>query len=351
MKKRIFRLLLFLLIVVFFQTGITNSFFSDNATVDGNSMTAGYWVTPTPTPSPSPSPSPTPTPTESPSPSPTPTPTPTSTPTPAPTGPVVINEVYYDVGGVHGTEPDNEWVELYNNADYDINLKNWSLTDSEGVTGSVTSDVTIPAKGFAVLSNEDTTWPLWSILPGVPTINLGGSVLQLGNSGDFLTLKDSTNNPVDFVAWENHSPGWNLFANDDQSIARIVKGVDTDSPLDWQVLTSPNPGTNPHPALETNLDFYFVNGVRYVGFKLSGKDLALFDKYEYKITYASDSGEQAIIGSGEVAGKSEITEGSFILGYCSTGGTCVYHAGVKVIDLEVILKGPVERTIHKQLTP
>jgi len=168
---------------------------------------------------------------------------------------VVINEVYYDVAddGSKGEERKNEWVELYNNTDQPISLKKWTLVDNTGTVKTINAEVSIPAKGFAVLSHDNSTWTnFWSPLPaGAVTINLGGSGPWLSDDGGDLRLKDPTNQEIDFVAWEkgaaNAHPDWDITANNGESIARITKGVDTDVVGDWQVLTSPNPGTNPHP--------------------------------------------------------------------------------------------------------
>jgi len=168
-------------------------------------------------------------------------------------GEVVINEVYYDVkdDGSKGTEDKNEWIELYNNSDNPVNLKNWSLVDGAGTVKNINPNGSIPAKDFIVLSHDHSTWSLyWSLPSGVSSINLTGSGEWLNNGGDKLILKNDKGEEVDFVAWGSDVLGWNLNANDGKSIARKIKGVDTDSPDDWQVLDSPNPGTNPHPSEE-----------------------------------------------------------------------------------------------------
>lgn len=177
-----------------------------------------------------------------------PTPTPTPTGTPAPTYPdVVINEVYYDVDGSHGTENKNEWIELFNNTDSPIDLKDWYFLDDGGTNKPINSHVTIPAKGFAVFSHDSSTWSVWSLPPAAVSANLTGGQSWLNNNGDKLMLYNNSGVLQDWVAWENFVPSWGLNAPEGYSIARVTKGVDTDSPADWQVLSAPNPGTNPHP--------------------------------------------------------------------------------------------------------
>jgi len=212
-------LIFFLLGISLFQIKPTNAYFSDVIVIEGNTFSmADVWPPPTPTPA-----------------------------------SVVINEVYYDVkdDDTRGTENKNEWIELYNNSNNPVNLKDWSLVEGAGTVKNINPNVSIPAKGFIVLSHDHSTWSLyWSLPSGVSSINLTGSGEWLNNGGDKLILKNDKEEEVDLVAWGSYVPGWNLNANDGKSIARKIKGVDTDSPDDWGVLDNPNPGTNPHPSEE-----------------------------------------------------------------------------------------------------
>lgn len=174
-------------------------------------------------------------------------------------GDAVINEVYYDAGDTDaaGVDAKCEWIELYNPTDSDIPLKDWTITDNVGAR-SVNENVSIPANGFAIIAHDNSTWVKWesehgSLPTGVVKINLGGSWPWLNDGGDQLILKDPTGKEVDFVAWEKGAgdayPAWNITAPRYQSIARKEKGVDTDVVNDWEVLTAPNPGTNPHTVV------------------------------------------------------------------------------------------------------
>ncbi|HUV71561.1 MAG TPA: signal peptidase I [Clostridia bacterium] len=228
-------------LLIFFLLGISllrikpaDAYFSDVMIIPDNTFSmANDWVTPSPSP------------------------TPTATPTPAE---VVINEVYYDVGtrvfgGVVEKEGDNEWVELYNPTDLAINVSGWKICDNTDCDVIPTSDP-ISSKGFAVITAEGTTWNYWSSIPdGAIKIVLNNNIGSgLNDAGDQLVLKNSAGVEIDFVAWEGGHGDvhleWDITANAGQSIARIEKGVDTDSVDDWHVLDEPNPGTNPHPPEE-----------------------------------------------------------------------------------------------------
>jgi len=204
---------------------------------------------------------------------------------------VVINEVYYDAGAA-GVDAKYEWIELYNNTGADVPLKDWAITDNVGAR-TISAEVSIPAHGFAIIAHDNSTWVKWESdhgpLPaGAVKINLGGSWPWLNDDGDKLTLKDPSDNEIDWVAWENYVAGWGITANRGESIARITKGVDTDSVVDWEVLTSPNPGTNPH----------------------SMGDLPAEEKSPtLGISSESDSGESAESDSEEPVGEPESDEG------------------------------------------
>lgn len=62
-----------------------------------------------------------------------------------------------------------------------------------------------------------------------------------------------------------------------------------------------------------------------------------FAKLNYALTYETDSEPQGIIGEAELNNQSEFKKENIILGTCSTGGTCVYHQGIKNINLKVDL--------------
>ena len=173
---------------------------------------------------------------------------------------LVINEVYYDVASDKGSEPKNEWIELYNPTNQGINVKNWTITDNYATT-IIHAEITIPAGGFAVVSKDASTWAsgigYWTLPSGTTKIILGQKIGDgLDNDADMLILKDKEGNIVDQMNWGTPDPNWsnyNLALWDPgptvakgHSLARIIKGYDTNQASDWVELTTPNPGTNPH---------------------------------------------------------------------------------------------------------
>lgn len=280
----------------------TNSVFTSQDNVRDNTITAGFWETEP--------------------------------------GQVVINEVYYDVSDDKGTENKNEWIELYNNSGSDVSLKKWYFVDAAGTVKIINPEVFIPAHGFAVLSHDNTTWTSYWTLPwGVPSINLTGSTAWLNNNGgETLALYDDLGEEKDFVAWEGGAGGWNLAALESQSIARKVKGVDTDLPSDWEVLANPNPGTNPHSITSTKdpqLSFILSDDKKSVSFTVF--DIREFIKLSYELVYDTDSITQGIAGNADLDKQTYYVRDNLILGTCSSGG-CTYHSGVHNIRLVVSLE-------------
>jgi len=253
---------------------------------------------------------------------------------------IVINEVYYDVkdDGSFGNEDKNEWVELYNPTDHEINLKGWSLNDNSG-TKSINPNISIPAHGFAVLGHDNSTWVQYWDIHGAVSIQLTGSTAWLNNDGDQLTLKDDKGSTIDFVAWEegynDAYPDWNLNATQGKSIARKNLGVDTDLPADWIVLDIPNPGTNPHSHIQVNLNQEANNLL------LSFSNATGFDLVKYLITYshlyAGTYIQEAIVGEKtKLLDETLLILNPFYLGTCSSlGEVCVPHYGVKDLNINL----------------
>lgn len=169
----------------------------------------------------------------------------------ATTNHLVINEVFFDVDSTNGSDANNEWIELYNPTPNPISIQDWDICDNTSCDNIATS-TPIPGYGFAVITNNASTFTLhW---PGIPAsalkIALGGSLGNgLAAAGDRVILKDAVNTTIDQVSYGTDTTVFNpsvaITGEDGKSIARIVKGWDTDAVTDWILNSTPNPGTNP----------------------------------------------------------------------------------------------------------
>ena len=147
---------------------------------------------------------PTPTPTTSSIPIPTPSPTPMPNIT-YPEG-IFINEI---LPSPEGADETNEWIELYNKNNFDINLSDWKIQDTQGTTTTyiLPKDAKILANGYLVLNRPDTK-------------------IILNNENDGLNLMLPDDKIIDSVSYNS--------APKNQSYNK--KGVD------WQWSTTLTPG-------------------------------------------------------------------------------------------------------------
>lgn len=287
---------------------------------------------------------------------------------------VVINEVYYDVGTGKGTDSGgNEWVELYNPTSSAINISGWKICDASSCD-TIPSSPSIPAYGFAIITNDASTWTHWAIDPGAIQIVLGSEIGSgLNNDGDQVILKNASDAEQDKMSYGNDTSFFTLPDVDEGwSLARLIKGFDTNSASDFWANNNPNPGTNPnwtpmlfvdseeHPAPDEKpeatqsgvitLDVASANEKKEVGFRIYGDDLPTFDSYAYTVSYDSEQGQQGIMGEKKIEGKNDIEVNHLLLGTCSSGGTCTYHSGVSKVTFEVELKGEDTITLQKELS-
>ncbi len=111
---------------------------------------------------------------------------------------VVINEIAW-MGTINLAN--DEWIELYNNGDSDINLEGWILIAADGTPNINFSNATnkiIPAGDFFLLERTDDT-----SVPDIPAdLIYTGALLD---SGENLIIKDNNGNVINAV---DASGGW-----------------------------------------------------------------------------------------------------------------------------------------------
>jgi len=206
---------------------------------------------------------------------------------------LVINEVYYHVGSGKGSNPQNEWVEIYNPTDSAVDISEWKICDGQACDTIPTSNP-IPAKGFAVITYKSSTWDKWTISAEAIKIVLDSAIGNgLANAGDRIILKDASNTVIDAMSYGNDTTYFELsVSGKGKSLARIIKGYDTNSATDWIINATPNPGTNPS-----------VDGVETLIFTSYGVAVAGWES----VIEEDDSGEEEIFEDEPVV-KEESTE-------------------------------------------
>ncbi|RMF32277.1 MAG: lamin tail domain-containing protein, partial [Chloroflexi bacterium] len=181
------------------------------------------------------------------------------------TTPLLISEVLYDPPG---TEPDEEWIEVYNRSNATVDLSGYKVGDDEKVSGGAEGMMQFPAgssigPGEAVIvANKATAFsavygfnPDYEMNDTDPTVPdmtkytawSNGNV-SLRNAGDEVLLLDGTDNIVDAVSWGDSTYAFDPSVPgvaEGHSIERYPPDQDTDTADDWRDQASPSPGSVP----------------------------------------------------------------------------------------------------------
>lgn len=246
---------------------------------------------------------------------------------------LVVNEVYYDVDGSHGVETDNEWVEIYNPTSSAVNLRDWEICDGISCDTIALADLDIPANGYAVVTKEASTWGFWTVPGSAVKIALGSTIGNgLSNTGDRLILKDDGGVEIDAMSYGSDTTQLNPACPDvseGHSLARKPAGQDLDLSSDFEDLSNPNPGTNPHTVVMNEI---MPNPTGDDGAHMpSGEWVELYNYGEYDIDLSDwkirdgDGDELDIKDSNTDIGSTEIKAGEKLV---------VYRNGDDDFDLE-----------------
>ncbi len=248
-----------------------------------------------------------------------------------PTEEIVVNEVYYDVGGDKGSEGANEWVEFYNKSTSPIDITGWKLCDNNSCD-VIPSSSPIPVNGFAVITAQSSTWSFWSIPMGTIQVVLGGNIGNgLSNDNERLVLRKADDSEVDAVSWETDTYAFNpavIDVSEGHSISRNPVGVDTNTAADWIDNSTPNPGTNPHSHIQVNLKQ--ENNNLLISFSnATGFDLVRYS-VSYKHMFEGQTVEELIQGEKSKNVDEENLElDPIYIGTCSGEGlVCVPHQDI-----------------------
>jgi hypothetical protein len=161
---------------------------------------------------------------------------------------IVISEVHYDTDAQHGSEPANEWIELYNGTGSDVNVGGWFIGDAASTSADMLPPGTMIADGgFLVITASSTTASFWSIPAESHVVVLPNSIggNGLANTGDAVFLSNGVSF-VDAVSYGTNTDAFSPSVADvasGHSIARTDPSVDTNTASDWADMTTPTPGS------------------------------------------------------------------------------------------------------------
>ncbi|MBI5730510.1 MAG: lamin tail domain-containing protein, partial [Ignavibacteriales bacterium] len=111
---------------------------------------------------------------------------------------VLLNEIMYTP-----TNGEPEWIELYNNSQYDIDLEDWTITDvltTPVKTKIQAKDYIFPGKTFLVVAKDSTIKNFHTTIPSKLIIS---SFANLNNDADGVVLKDSRDVTIDSVRYDS----------------------------------------------------------------------------------------------------------------------------------------------------
>lgn len=162
-------------------------------------------------------------------------------------GDITINEIHYDPDITRTNMPASEFIELYNNSAYFINLKDWHFGDENAYKNedlSLIPEYILPPNDYLVLHPLDSisSYPLHSVvLHDFPTLN---------NDGDFLILQDSSGYIIDAL---HYSSDWddNVFKQSGgYTLERRKDSILCSDALNWAFSNNVRGGT---PGFENSL--------------------------------------------------------------------------------------------------
>ncbi|PJE67567.1 hypothetical protein COU95_01710, partial [Candidatus Shapirobacteria bacterium CG10_big_fil_rev_8_21_14_0_10_40_9] len=228
---------------------------------------------------------------------------------------VVLNEFLPNpVGDDKASKPGGEWVKLYNNSPSPKDVSGWVLYDTYD-SHVLVIDVSNSDNNGNPSDSGETVVPAGGILT---VYRDGDGDFELNNTGgDTVRLYNA---PISSGGVLVDSFTYKIAVNEGKSFKRQPDGTGA-----WK-----------DPEVEPFVDFYLQPEKAAVGFKASG--ISQYQKLNYEISYQAREKEEGIMGTINLSGEEEITRDSFTLGTCSTGGTCVYHSGIDVIHLKIILE-------------
>jgi hypothetical protein len=198
---------------------------------------------------------------------------------------VVLNEI----------APNESWVSLFNNSAQAVKVEGWKVINAKGQVRIIEGN----------------------------TLRVEGVFLD--NQKEAVYLYDQQNKLIDSFSYDlpQALPAGKSFKRDPDGVGG------------WK-----------DPPVEPEVRFYWVDKNR-VGWVIN--NLENYQKIDYEIGYTVNSLEEGIRGEVRLAGQKEIRRENFVLGTCSTGGTCVYHQGVKNLRLKIRLWGENEKEVSRSL--
>ena len=183
---------------------------------------------------------------------------------------IIINEIMYNPSN----EDANEFVELYNQGTYAIDLNGWIIgdfNDNDTLEAWEGSSTLISAGGYAVVVDRNCNLSLSGVVLTTDDYAIGDGLCNL--KGDMIRLYKDSHTLVDFVVYNDSSP-WPR-PEDNYSIELLDPSYDNNVGSNWAISSQlgGTPGQPNVPALAEGVPaLYIVSSLVILAFLLLYKD-------------------------------------------------------------------------------
>jgi len=191
---------------------------------------------------------------------------------------LLISEALYDA---LGTEPDEEWIEIYNAGASTIDLSNYKVGDEEeqgageGMLQFPAGTSINPGQVIVVANKATAFFGVWGFDPDYEMVESDEAVpdmipytawatgsVRLSNSGDEVLILDDGDDIVNAMSYGDKTTFFDPPCPDvsaGHSLERSPANVNTDAAEDWIDQESPNPGSVTIPTYRVYLPFVVKN--------------------------------------------------------------------------------------------
>lgn len=256
---------------------------------------------------------------------------------------LVINEVLADPGTVNDANNDgnadgseDEFIELYNTGDADLDVSGWTISEGAGVRHTFPDGFVIPARSGFVLFGGGT--------PNVPCLNAVANetpFIGLNNSGDEVTVRNQLGFPVAQMSYGAEG-------NNDQSLALDPDGDVSGGYVLHTTITNPTGSPLTHSACLENDNPQFTLPVELIAFTAAADDKRVTLNWET----TEERGNDRFVVERSTDGRRWVQLGSVLANGRSNGnyrfldeqpyaGTNVYRLRQLDLDGRATLYGPV----------
>jgi len=143
------------------------------------------------------------------------------------TADIVINEIHYNPPSEQGNDDIYEFLELYNNSEFDAGMGNWSF---DGISFTFDENFILAVGEYVVIAtNPDSCMSFY----GIENV-VGPFSGALGNGGEMIQLLDASGNVVDEVEYDDGGDWPSAPDGDGASLELIDPSFDNSLAENWQ---------------------------------------------------------------------------------------------------------------------